>query len=954
MKSWCLHYRASFLIFLFAWVSSYGQKIDTTQKGMIYGSVKDTSLNYFMQAATVSVYKTDNGSLLSYTLTNSLGEFTIRHLPSHISLTVTISFIGYQSYSKIFTVTGETLELNLGEIDLKKDEKVLENVVVKPPPVRMHGDTLEFSAAAFELDKNAVAEDLLKKLPGIIVWGDGTITVNGRQISKLLVDGKPFFGGDTRVATQNIPKSSIDKVQVYQEFIDPNNPLDSITSINFKLKKSQHSGYFGLLSAGKGSQNKYECSINNNLFSPRNQFAIAGQTNNVNKLGNDFSTLLKNNTFKGTGAKVEYQPDFTLQGTNVQLSGGLLFSHDFIPEFNQYSQNRIIANGFYNDLSNTIISDLTTTSSLGGDSILQQHSYSNINSDINEFHILSRYTKRKIMDSLMIEGDYTNQHVEKNNNILNDAYSPQIGTLSTSRQIDNSTSSIERASLNMAFDHHGFTSSASRKVSNWSVSYKITATDNNVDRKLNTNFFSETDSTFNKYFNRKYDNSLKGLQQSISVKIGDFSPWLFGGDRVLSKFGIRFDNDADLKIEKLNNKIADGDSLSSSYSKNSYLSTLSQYRLLNYISGFHLDRNFLNILANRYQKELDFFVEAKMQLYNENLTSIHAFQEFTNTSLKFTPSAGIGYSNFQYGEFINRYNLSVGIQQGLPTPDQRVVLIDSSEIYNLHIGNPSLQPFKQYQASFRYRHDVYGVKNTLNYGGSVNIGFKKNYFGDSITIDNQGRYIYYNVNLNGNRYAQGNIFFNKAFLQGDHQFQVSLGASAQTSRNPGYLAYQSQKSQYFISSLFINADSLTLNYVFKDLIAVNILQSYFLYQNNQHSPVNSRFVNTQVQTRIGIGLNLTKKMMINSNITFNSNKYSRAASTEFSIWNASFGYRLLKGNNLEIKFSALDLLNQNKGITNYGNSYSFTHGISNLQHQYFMISASYFPRKFGLNKKSQK
>ena len=218
---------------------------------MIYGSVKDTSLNYFMQAATVSVYKTDNGSLLSYTLTNSLGEFTIRHLPSHISLTVTISFIGYQSYSKIFTVTGETLELNLGEIDLKKDEKVLENVVVKPPPVRMHGDTLEFSAAAFELDKNAVAEDLLKKLPGIIVWGDGTITVNGRQISKLLVDGKPFFGGDTRVATQNIPKSSIDKVQVYQEFIDPNNPLDSITSINFKLKKSQHSGYFGLLSAGK-------------------------------------------------------------------------------------------------------------------------------------------------------------------------------------------------------------------------------------------------------------------------------------------------------------------------------------------------------------------------------------------------------------------------------------------------------------------------------------------------------------------------------------------------------------------------------------------------------------------------------------------------------------------------------------------------------------------------------
>ncbi|QEC73518.1 Plug domain-containing protein [Arachidicoccus ginsenosidivorans] len=103
----------------------------------------------------------------------------------------------------------------------------------------MNGDTLEFNADAFHLDPNAVAEDLLRKLPGVVVWGDGTITVHGREVSRVLVNGKPFFGGDTKVATQNLPKKAVEKVQVYQQSKNKDNPLDSITEVNIQLKKAK-------------------------------------------------------------------------------------------------------------------------------------------------------------------------------------------------------------------------------------------------------------------------------------------------------------------------------------------------------------------------------------------------------------------------------------------------------------------------------------------------------------------------------------------------------------------------------------------------------------------------------------------------------------------------------------------------------------------------------------------
>lgn len=159
--------------------------------GEIRGGVKDPELNRVIPAATVSVYLMQDSSIVEYTLTDDAGSFKLNKLPLETDLFISVSFVGYKRKSVAFYLKDLEI-LDLSTIHLLKDNKTLEEVEILAP-VRMNGDTLEFNADAFKMDPNAVAEDLLKKLPGVIVWGDGTITVNGREISSLMVNVSLFL-----------------------------------------------------------------------------------------------------------------------------------------------------------------------------------------------------------------------------------------------------------------------------------------------------------------------------------------------------------------------------------------------------------------------------------------------------------------------------------------------------------------------------------------------------------------------------------------------------------------------------------------------------------------------------------------------------------------------------------------------------------------------------------------
>ncbi len=944
--SYCARFTAAAVCLLMGF-SLHAQKKDSTWVGAVHGSVRDSALNYFMEAATVSVYRQANSSLLAYTMTNTRGEYTVGGLPHNVPLEVKISYIGYGTFSRVFTIPAGNNLISFGETDLlRKSNATEDSVVVTPPPVRMHGDTLEFSAAAFSLDKNAVAEDLLKNLPGVIIWGDGTITVNGKQISKLLVDGKPFFGADAAVATQNIPKSAIDKVQVYQENINPDNPYDSITTINLKLRKSVHSGYFGMFSAGAGSDNRYEASASSSAFSPRDQLALAGQANNVNQLAGDLNTLLKNSTYKGVGARVEYQPDFNLQGSNQPSSGGLIFAHDFIPEYNNYKQNRLSVNSYVNHNLSNVIKSTQAFTAIGIDSSLEQDNMDNMRSDNTDINIDTRYSKVTFQDSLTLQGIFDSKRNNIQNQQQNEEFSNQKAILSSDHEQDSSLSNAYGFSFKSAYGHHGLQNAPS--LSNWGVKYSVSVPSDHLDSSLKINFNNTADPSLNRYYDRLYNNWSHRVNQNLSAQLGDFASWLFHDNRTLSRFQLQFRNDLQWNDEHHNNQILDRDPVTNVYDINPYLSKISHYDAVIETPKVHLGRSFLNVLANRYQKEFHFFADAGTQFYYGSNSSTHSFQNYTADYRAFLPGASLGYSNFQYGEFLDQYNLDLTSSAAYPNPDQRFPLVDSSNIYNTREGNPELKPTKKYELSAKFRHDSYRSGHTLFYGLGLAAGITQNYVADSVVIDLTGRYAYYPVNLNGNRFIGANLFLSKAFVFGVQQLQLNVGANMKKTRTPGYLGYTViGNTGYNLSQTLTSMDTVSLYYTYKNIIALNLTQSLSYYGSKQYGFSNVDFVNVQSLTRFGVGLNITKKLTVNTNLTYNWSSFSNTPVNRYTIWNAYAAYRFLSGNNLEMKLSALDLLNENKGIINTGSNYTFTHGTVNMLHQYFMATLTWYPRKFG-------
>lgn len=944
------------LFMLFFGRGVLAQERDSTRIGFIKGAVKDTALNYFLQSATIAVNRAADGSLQAFSMTDGLGEFHLKGLPVGVPLKVSVSFVGYRTVSRVFTLFKDKPGVDVGEVDLEKAAGPTEDsVVVTPPPVRMNGDTLEFSAAAFALDKNAVAEDLLRKLPGVIIWGDGTITVNGRQISKLLVDGKPFLGRDAQVATQNIPKSSIDKIQVYQEQVNLFDPLDSTSTINIKLRKNSHSGGFGMLSAGEGTSNRYDFGANSVLFTPKTQIAVAGQTNNTNRMASDVGTLLRNNTYKGVGVRVEYQPDFTMQGRNQPASGGFLFTHDFVPGFNDYEKDRISANSFTKHNDNLTVKNTQTVTYIGNGASLTQNNADNLNYTTNAEEIKGGYIKHKDENTFTVGGSY---HIDTRNTIdtlRNLIFGPGAVLVSGDLENHHGDNTAHTIGLESSYEHDGFARTNVHKLTNWKVTYFLKENSAHLDSALQTNFTNLTDTALNRFYDRRYDNDRHDISQGLSVQLGDFSTWLFGSNRRLSNYHILLRNDVKADIAKQDNMVRDRDTATGSYFTNGYLTANNRHTEINETPDLKIGRSFSTILANRYQKELSVYLDARGQFYFQENVSTHAFQRFNFMYRKFIPTVNLDFTNFQYGEFLDKYGLIFDVSYDYPAVDERVPLVDSSTIYVLRVGNRFLRPARKYELTANFRHDGYGTKNTFSYGGQVTGNIRSDYFSDSSLIDQSGRYTTYTNNLNGYRSLAANLFLNKAFVFHSHELQVNFGSFSQISRVPGFLRYASDPTaRYNPTGMFIHSDTLSLFYTFADRIAVNLIQNVAFFRSEQQGLSNSVFTNRQSVSRLGVGANLTKRLLLSSNIAYNSsvNSGSGAAAYHYTIWNASMAYRFLQGNNLELKASALDLLNQNKGIVNCGNNISYTHGTVNILRQYFMLTLAYYPRKFGKKKAS--
>ncbi len=200
------------------------------------------------------------------------------------------NYIGYVKTFRNFKVSGSNVKLDTIRVNESSIMLQEATVVGVKTPIKVMQDTVEFNADTYKTPPNAVVEDLLKRLPGVEVDSDGKITANGKEVTKILIDGKEFFADDPKVASKNLPVNMVDKLQV----VDRKSDLARLTGvddgedetvINLTVKKGMQNGWFGTVEAGYGTDDRYQATFNVNRFWNGNQITFIGSANNTNDLG---------------------------------------------------------------------------------------------------------------------------------------------------------------------------------------------------------------------------------------------------------------------------------------------------------------------------------------------------------------------------------------------------------------------------------------------------------------------------------------------------------------------------------------------------------------------------------------------------------------------------------------------------------------------------------------------
>ena len=264
----------------------------TAGAAVINGMLLDSQDTTELIGATVKLLMANKDStMVKGTITDENGVFNIKGVKAGRYL-LRFSYTGYNDMIKHVTVGEDGRDVNIGVVKMDLNTKIIDEIVVVgvKSPITVKEDTIEFNADTYKTQANAVVEDLLKRLPGVEVGSDGKITANGKEVKKILIDGKEFFSDDPTVASKNIPADMINKLQV----IDRKSDLarltgvddgDDETVINLTVKKGMNNGWFGTVNAGYGTDDRYAGNVMINHFRDGNQFTILGGGNNVNNLG---------------------------------------------------------------------------------------------------------------------------------------------------------------------------------------------------------------------------------------------------------------------------------------------------------------------------------------------------------------------------------------------------------------------------------------------------------------------------------------------------------------------------------------------------------------------------------------------------------------------------------------------------------------------------------------------
>jgi hypothetical protein len=896
------------------------------QNFTIQGTLKDSIAGRALNSATVSlVYATDS-SLVSFSRTNEAGVFNFKNVAAG-SYLISVSYVGYiPKWVPVLTATEKTVEMG---VIFMNDVNTMSTVTVtaRRPPVVINGDSVEFNSENFKTAPNAVVEDLLKKMPGMEVDKSGGITVNGKTVTKVFVNGKEFFSGDPKMATKNLPADAVDKIQVYDRKSDQAmftgiDDGSEETAINLKLKKDRNKSTFGKLSGGAGTPNVFDAQGNVNVINNDEQFSAIGGANNTNRQNFSNRNIVNfsggggGRPGAGAGVTVSFsggsgETDANAQGIAETYSIGGNYSNLFYDKKTEFNANLSVSDVTRNNNSSSFTQNLTPGNAF--------NRISNSNSIAgNKQQNFGSTIDHKVTDNFSFR------------------FTPSIGLQQTTNYSEDSTQtyltngSLLNRNTTIASSASDAVNAAStlllrKKFAKKGRTLSSTITQSFNRSNSNGNQFTEQ-LTYNK--NVLTNDSILDQQNIRKGENTSYSANLIYTEPLGKKSLLEFNSYISKSIGSSSRKIYDYNSLTDDYGN---LNT----RLTNeFNSEYTYSGGGMSYRSN--QKKYNFATGVSIQnavLDGENISlKTRLSQSFQDI----LPNATFRYNFSQTKNF----NLDYRTSTNQPSITQLQPVLDQSNINRQSIGNPDLK--RSYVHNLNIRFFSSKILAGKSFFSTLNASTTNNSIVNYDSVLPNRTILTRPVNVNGAYRINGSM--NYGFGIKKLKSRLSFGLNAGLNNNISY-------ANGLLNTIVTKSTgpSMSYTYIVDDVIDINLTARYsFSNTNNAVNPT----LNTNFLTKV-FGADMTNYLPFNIvlNQSFNyaiNTGRAEGFNTAIPIWNASFSKFFLKNKRAEIKMSAFDLLNKNIGISRNVSQNQIVDRSYNVISQYFLLSFTYSLQKSGL------
>jgi Outer membrane protein beta-barrel family len=901
-----------------------------SQSGTIDGVLKDTSANKVLPLATITVFNAKDTTLITYRLSNDEGKFKVPNLPLEVNLRMIVSFSGYTGFRKEFILTVEKPTLHIDTINLQPASSLLNEVVVyaERPPVVYRQDTIEFNANAFKTLPTALLEDLLKKLPGMQVNKNGEIFVNGQRASRLMVDGKSFFGDDPKMATKNLPANIIDKVQVVddKDAIAQNTDGDISNIgkvINITLKKAAKKGVFGKLYAGAGSLQRNEMGAIANIFKDTLQLSVLAFSNNINRSGFTLKDVQSTGGFDRSG----YNSMMTTSNGNRQgfalnnisfggtedglnTTSGLGFNLNHAPNKRkafsfQYFYGQTLTNLIETENKQQFIADTNVNTST-----FRNSNKTNYSNTVNMGYL----AKPDSLTDIDIKIGYSHTKNVQQNDIKVTTKNNKIGNLSTG------IGNLFGKEINPWY-HQDIT--LTRRFKNkkgriltfyHGLSYRDNKDENTSESQNQFILPTISNNTFEQLRNNKnnildisnFINFAEPISKNLTLRLGVRQGYI-------------------RTIQTVNTFLKDANE---------------DYTILdnNLSTGYRRTQNRISTSAGLSYKinKVTFTFGAALLAQNINNDFTSNAISINQKLVNILPNARV-----QWKKFTLQYSMNV---QAPPINFLNPVADNTNPFY-IKLGNQNLLPAK--------RHNINGWGNIHDNKSNSDINFNiwggitNNDVVNASTIGNNGVVTIYPINANGTINLGSGANFNKEY-KNNQKFIFSYGVGL-------YCGYQQRK--VFVNSIESQEKSLTLNPSFRitlnwnDVVeftpSINKSFQKSVFTNNNIKPININATGSDME----IIVRWPKKLVWESNMmyTYNSSRPAGLPKTT-TLWNAGLTYLFLKADKGQLKVSMFDILNNNNTVNSYSYANIRNDRETNVLKRYLLVTFTYNIRKLGSTK----